>query len=71
MMLESTACNRSHRSRKTALLLPLIIVVPAFILIMVRLYSIWVMGCRFERDDYVMMVCGVSTPCSSFSSHLL
>ncbi|GAB1313648.1 hypothetical protein MFIFM68171_03858 [Madurella fahalii] len=60
MVIESTACDRPRRTRKAALLVPLGIILPAFILLLVRFYSRWIISGQFEADDYVMMVCAVA-----------
>lgn len=59
--VETTACDRPRRSRKTQLLLPIAVVAVAFVMIHVRMLSRRVVSGHLETDDFVMIACGVST----------
>ncbi|KAL9945136.1 hypothetical protein ACHAQF_004689 [Verticillium nonalfalfae] len=48
-----------HRSRKPDLLVPLIIEIPAWFSVWLRLYSRYRTVHRFEADDWIMLVCVV------------
>ncbi|KAM0569829.1 hypothetical protein ACHAP9_004456 [Verticillium nonalfalfae] len=52
-----------HRSRKPDLLVPLIIEIPAWFSVWLRLYSRYRTVHRFEADDWIMLVCVImNTP---------
>ncbi|KAM0602730.1 hypothetical protein ACHAP1_007343 [Verticillium nonalfalfae] len=55
--VEAEACQRPDRSRKPDLLVPLIIEIPAWFSVWLRLYSRYRTVHRFEADDWIMLVC--------------
>ncbi|KAM0494399.1 hypothetical protein ACHAPB_008072 [Verticillium nonalfalfae] len=61
--VEAEACQRPDRSRKPDLLVPLIIEIPAWFSVWLRLYSRYRTVHRFEADDWIMLVCVImNTP---------
>ncbi|KAG7136444.1 hypothetical protein HYQ45_005996 [Verticillium longisporum] len=69
--VEAEACQRPVRSRKSDLLVPLIIEVPAWFSVWLRLYSRYSIVHRFEADDWIMLVCVImNTPFLILGQHI-
>lgn len=49
-------CQRPRRSRKADLLSDFSLAIPAFIALLLRLYSRWYTVAKYELDDYIMML---------------
>jgi hypothetical protein len=49
-------CGHNSRSRRTDMLAPLSVEVPALLCVLLRLFSRWWTVSYFEADDYIMMV---------------
>jgi hypothetical protein len=62
MMMEEAACGKPPRNRKLDFFLSLAITIPAFLMILVRVYSRMVVANKLETDDVAMVVCGVGVP---------
>ena len=54
--VQADLCQTPSRSRKKDLLGVLAIEIPAFLSVLLRLYSRWYITCSFELDDFLMLV---------------
>ncbi|KAK4239176.1 hypothetical protein C8A03DRAFT_14397, partial [Achaetomium macrosporum] len=53
-------CHRTPRNRKSDFFVSLTIIIPAFLLIILRVLSKLVLGGQLEVDDRIMVTCGVT-----------
>lgn len=59
--IEARFCRRPYRSRKPDLLAPLAVEIPALVCVWLRLYARWTTSHKLEADDWVILICAVSS----------